>query len=72
MYVSKNILAILGIFAIFCIFIAVYLGTTAGGEPRVPGLRAEFYIFAITLMGSPSSTTTHSMSRWSALHPLFF
>ena len=51
MYISKNILAILGIFAIFCIFIAVYLGTTAGGDPRVPDVRAEFYIFALTLMG---------------------
>ncbi|MCH7960157.1 MAG: citrate transporter [Candidatus Hydrogenedentes bacterium] len=51
MYISKSILAILGIFAIFCIFVAVALGYTSGGEPRVPGVRAEFYIFALTLMG---------------------
>ena len=51
MYISKSIVAILGIFAIFCIFVAVMLGGTVAGEPRVPALRAEFLIFAITLIG---------------------
>ena len=51
MYISKSIVAILGIFAIFCIFVAVMLGGTVEGEPRVPALRAEFIIFAITLIG---------------------
>ena len=51
MYISKSIVAILGIFAIFCIFVAVMLGGTVEGEPRLPALRAEFIIFAITLIG---------------------
>ena len=51
MFISKNIIAILGLFAIFVIFITVWMTGTLEGEPKVPGVRAEFYIFAITLMG---------------------
>jgi len=49
--IHKGILAAIGVFIIICVFLAVWLGGTTGGEPRVPGIRAEFYIFAITLIG---------------------
>lgn len=51
MYISKNILATLGGFGIFVVFISVLLSRTAEGVPEVPAIRAEFYLFAIVLLG---------------------
>ncbi len=51
MYVSKRILASLGIFFVFVVFVTVLLAGTSEGVPEVPALRAEFYLFAITLLG---------------------
>ncbi len=51
MYISKSILAALGVFFIFVVFITVLLSGTAQGVPEVPALRAEFYLFAVTLLG---------------------
>lgn len=46
----KGVLAAIGIFIILCIFVAVWFGGVTKG-PQVSGVRAEFYIFAITLIG---------------------
>jgi len=51
MYLSKPILAALGVFFIFVVFITVLLSGTTEGVPEVPAIRAEFYLFAITLLG---------------------
>jgi len=50
-YISKSILAALGGFGIFVVFISVLLSGTAEGVPEVPAIRAEFYLFAIVLLG---------------------
>ncbi len=50
MHISKSIIAILALFAVFCVFIAVYLGGGAAGEPEIPAVRAEFILFATTLI----------------------
>ncbi len=41
----------LGVFAIFVVFVSVLLSGTAQGVPEVPAIRAEFYLFTITLLG---------------------
>ena len=51
MYVSKSILAALGVFFVFVVFVTVLLAGTSEGVPEVPAIRAEFYLFAITLLG---------------------
>jgi Na+/H+ antiporter NhaD/arsenite permease-like protein len=51
MYLSKPIMAALGIFFIFIVFITVLLSGTTAGVPEVPAIRAEFYLFAVTLLG---------------------
>lgn len=51
MYISKSILAALGVFFIFVVFVTVLLAGTAEGVPEIPSIRAEFYLFAITLLG---------------------
>jgi Na+/H+ antiporter NhaD/arsenite permease-like protein len=50
MHVSKSIIAILAVFAVFCVFAVVYLGGGTTGEPEIPAIRAEFILFAMTLM----------------------
>lgn len=44
-------MAALGVFAIFVVFVSVLLSGTTTGVPEVPAIRAEFYLFAITLLG---------------------
>ena len=51
MHLSKPIMAALGIFFIFVVFVTVLLSGTTAGVPEVPAIRAEFYLFAITLLG---------------------
>ncbi len=49
---SKSIMATLGIFIIFCIFGAVKLTGYSGPEgPVLLGIRGEFLLFALTLIG---------------------
>ncbi len=49
---SKSIAAILGVFALISIFAAVYMGGYGEEEgPVVLGVRAEFLLFALTLIG---------------------
>jgi len=50
-YISKSIIALLGVFAILCIFLVVFMTGTVGEAPKIPGVRAEFYLFALTLIG---------------------
>lgn len=47
---SKNIGMIIGIFAVLCIYLLSWLGGDVNG-PTVFGLRAEFLLFALTLIG---------------------
>ncbi len=48
---SKTIMASIGIFAVFCIFLAVALTGVSPHGPIVLGIRAEFLLFALTLIG---------------------
>lgn len=48
---SKTIMALIGVFAIFCIFLAVFLTGVSPHGPIVLGIRAEFLLFALTLIG---------------------
>ncbi|MCA0447061.1 MAG: citrate transporter [Bacteroidetes bacterium] len=48
---SKTIMALIGVFAIFCIFLAVLLTGVSPHGPIVLGIRAEFLLFALTLIG---------------------
>ncbi len=51
MYISKQIMAALGVFFIFIVFLTVLASGAASGAPEIPAVRAEFYLFAITLLG---------------------
>ncbi len=51
MYISKTIMAALGVFFIFVVFVLVLLSQTSADVPQVLTIRAEFYLFAITLLG---------------------
>ncbi len=47
---SKNIVIIIGLFTAVCIFFAVYFTGYSHG-PQILGIRAEFLLFALTLVG---------------------
>jgi len=47
---SKNIGMIIGLFAVFCIYLLSWLSGDVNG-PTVFGIRAEFLLFALTLIG---------------------
>ncbi|MFA6245021.1 MAG: hypothetical protein WC655_29020 [Candidatus Hydrogenedentales bacterium] len=51
MHYSKSIQVAIGLYMILAILLTLWLGGNADGDTKILGIGAEFYLFAITLVG---------------------